>query len=34
MSIPLAKNIIRHVNRTIDQVKKNNPDLDAPKLNV
>jgi YQGE family putative transporter len=32
ISIPVAKNIIRHVNRTIDEVKKDNPELNAPKL--
>jgi YQGE family putative transporter len=33
-SIPLAKNIIRHVNSTIEEVRKDNPGLDAPKLAV
>ena len=32
ISIPVAKNIISHVNRTIDEVKADNPDLVAPKL--
>ncbi len=32
VSIPVAKNIIHHVNRTIDEVKKENPELKAPKL--
>ncbi len=31
-SIPMARNIIRHTNNTIDEVKKDNPDLVAPKL--
>ncbi len=34
LSIPLARNIIKHVNKTIDLVKKNNPYLKAPKLYV
>jgi YQGE family putative transporter len=34
LSIPLAKNIIRHTNTTIDKVKTQNPDLDAPKLEI
>ncbi len=34
LSIPLAKNVIRHTNRTIDQVRKDNPNLDAPKLEI
>ncbi len=34
LSIPLAKNIIKHVNKMIDDVKKNNPGLKAPKLDV
>jgi MFS transporter, YQGE family, putative transporter len=32
ISIPVAKNIIQHVNKTIDEVKKDNPKMDAPKL--
>jgi MFS transporter, YQGE family, putative transporter len=32
ISIPVAKNIIHHVNRTIDEVRKDNPKMDAPKL--
>lgn len=32
VSIPLAKNIINHVNKTVDEVKKDNPDLAATKL--
>ncbi|MDY0077598.1 MAG: MFS transporter [Bacteroidales bacterium] len=32
ISIPVAKNIISHVNRTIDEVKADNPNLVAPKL--
>ncbi|MDD2549184.1 MAG: MFS transporter [Bacteroidales bacterium] len=32
LSIPLAKNIINHVNKTSDELKANNPDLVAPKL--
>jgi YQGE family putative transporter len=31
-SIPLARNVIRHTNRTIDEVKRDNPDLQASKL--
>ncbi|TVQ07003.1 MAG: MFS transporter [Bacteroidetes bacterium] len=34
ISIPLARNIINHTNRTIDKVKKDNPNLDAPKLTI
>ncbi len=34
LSIPLARNIIRHTNRTIDKVKKENPNLNAPKLEI
>ncbi|MFW5657326.1 MAG: hypothetical protein ACOC0C_06880 [Bacteroidota bacterium] len=34
LSIPLAKNIIRHTNNTIDKVKNKNPDLEAPKLEI
>ncbi len=34
LSIPLAKNIIKHTNQTIDKVKSDNPDLDAPKLEI
>jgi MFS transporter, YQGE family, putative transporter len=34
LSIPLARNIIGHTNRTIDKVKKENPDLEAPKLEI
>lgn len=33
-SIPIARNIIKHTNRTIDEVRKENPDLKAPKLEV
>ena len=33
-SIPLARNIIGHTNRTIDEVRKDNPELQAPKLEV
>jgi MFS transporter, YQGE family, putative transporter len=31
-SIPMARNIIRHTNNTIDNVRKENPDMVAPKL--
>jgi YQGE family putative transporter len=34
LSIPLARNIIGHTNRTIEKVKSENPDLDAPKLEI
>jgi len=34
LSIPLAKNIILHVNNMISELKKNNPGLKAPKLDV
>ncbi len=34
LSIPLAKNIIKHTNRTIDEVRAENPDLEAPKLEI
>lgn len=34
LSIPLARNIIGHTNRTIEKVKSENPDLDAPKLDI
>ncbi len=34
ISIPLARNIINHTNRTIDKVKEDNPNLDAPKLTI
>lgn len=34
LSIPLARNIIRHTNRSIDKVKEDNPDLEAPKLEI
>lgn len=34
LSIPLAKIIIRQTNRTIDEVKRDNPDLKAPKLTI
>lgn len=34
LSIPLARNIIKHTNHTIDKVKKDNPDLEAPKLEI
>lgn len=32
VSIPLAKNIIKHVNKTVGEVKRDNPDLTATKL--
>ncbi|MCK9451794.1 MAG: MFS transporter [Bacteroidales bacterium] len=32
VSIPLAKNIIKHVNKTVGEVKRDNPDLSAAKL--
>jgi MFS transporter, YQGE family, putative transporter len=32
ISIPVAKNVIRHVNHTIDEVKTEHPELAAPKL--
>ena len=34
LSIPLARNIIKHTNHTIDKVKTDNPDLEAPKLEI
>jgi MFS transporter, YQGE family, putative transporter len=34
LSIPLARNIIKHTNHTIDKVKKDNPDMEAPKLEI
>ncbi len=34
LSIPLARNIIKHTNTTIDRVKTKNPDLEAPKLEI
>ncbi|TVQ84075.1 MAG: MFS transporter [Bacteroidetes bacterium] len=34
LSVPLAKNIIKHTNSTIDKVRKDNPDLEAPKLEI
>ncbi len=34
LSIPIARNIIRHTNRTIDEVRSENPDLEAPKLEI
>ncbi len=34
LSIPLARNIISHTNRSIDKVKEDNPDLEAPKLEI